>query len=270
MRVRHAVIAAALVLGVSGCGLAGAQTSTIVGKETMIVGVKIDQPGLGALKKGRNEGFDVDVAAYLARKLGAKNVVYKETKSAEREEMLRQGKIDFIVASYSITAERKVKVDFAGPYYVAHQDTLVRASDTGIDDVRDLAGKKLCQVTGSNSWRRVKEERKVNVSLVEMPSYRECTAKLADGSVDAVSTDDLILAGLAGETGTSSVRFVNAPFTDERYGVGLKKGDVAACEAINRAISEMYLDGTAKELLGKWFGRTGLKLTVTVPQFEGC
>jgi len=84
-----------------------------------------------------------------------------------------------------------------------------------------------------------------------------------------VSTDDLILAGFAAREG-SAVRIVNAPFSDERYGIGLKKGDLAACEAVNRAVTAMYLDGTAAALLHKWFGKTGLQLDTYVPQFEGC
>ncbi|MDF5751882.1 glutamate ABC transporter substrate-binding protein [Spongiactinospora sp. TRM90649] len=268
MRVRLA-LAGAVVLATAGCGL-GAQADSVLGKETLTIGVKFDQPSLGYKSGNKNEGFDVDVAAYVARKLGAKNFVFKEAPSAKREAMLQAGDVDLIFASYSITAERKTKVDFGGPYYVAHQDTLVRSSDANIRDVRDLAGKKLCQVTGSNSWRRVKEERKVNVELVEVKKYSDCLAKLADGSLDAVSTDDLILAGYAQEAKGSQIRFVNAPFTDERYGVGIRKGDVAGCEAVNKAITEMYLDGTAKRLLEKWFKPTGLNLTFTVPQFEGC
>jgi glutamate transport system substrate-binding protein len=124
-------------------------------------------------------------------------------------------------------------------------------------------------VQGSVSWQRVKIERGVPVQLVQAPTYGDCVAKLTDGSLDAVSTDDLILAGFAARKGRA-VRFVNAPISDERYGVGIKQGDVTGCEDLNKAITEMYLDGTASKLLTKWFGSTSLNLTTTVPQFEGC
>lgn len=261
---------AALILAAAGCGLGGGDQQSILDKEVLVVGVKPDQPGLGLRKGGEYEGFDVDVAKYVTRKLGFENVTFIPAPSAQREKMLQEGQVDLIFATYSITPERKTKVDFSGPYYVAHQDTLVRASDAAvIDNVRDLKGRNLCQVTGSNSWRRVKEERKVAVNLVEAPSYSDCIAKLKSGEVDAVSTDDLILAGFAGAE-TRSVKIINAPFTDERYGVGIKKGDIDGCEAVNKAITEMYQDGTAEKLLHKWFGPTGLNLTTTVPQFEGC
>jgi glutamate transport system substrate-binding protein len=92
---------------------------------------------------------------------------------------------------------------------------------------------------------------------------------LLDGKIDAISTDDVILAGFAARTGTA-VRILNAPFSYERNGIGLRKGDLSGCEAVNRAISQMYLDGTAAALLQKWFGKAGLQLDTHVPQFEGC
>ncbi|MFJ2033524.1 glutamate ABC transporter substrate-binding protein [Streptosporangium sp. NPDC087985] len=256
------LLGAVTLLSATACG-AG---SSILDKDVLVIGVKPDQPGLGMKKaEGKFVGFDVDVAAYIARKLG-KDAKFVAMPSSEREKALMAGSVDLIVATYSITPERKTKVAFGGPYYVAHQDTLVRARESAVTGVRDLKGRKLCQVTGSNSWRRVKEERKIAVELVEAASYSECMSDLKAGKVDAVSTDDLILAGFA----TPDLKIVNAPFTDERYGVGIQAGDLDGCEAVNKAITEMYLDGSAKKLLQKWFGKSGLALTFTVPQFEGC
>jgi glutamate transport system substrate-binding protein len=94
-------------------------------------------------------------------------------------------------------------------------------------------------------------------------------SKLKSGALDAVSTDDLILAGFANQQ-KGSFKVINDPFTDEKYGVGIKKGDTETCEAVNKAINDMYSDGTAKTLLEKHFAGTGLKLVTTVPQMEGC
>ena len=259
-------LAAALALG--GCGGTDGSGS-ITTRRTLVVGVKADQPGLGLRNAaGRYEGFDVDVATYVAKRLGA-TVVFRPTVSAERERSLQAGAVDMVVATYSITAERKTKVTFAGPYYVAHQDTLVRSGDRGIRNVRDLRGRRLCQVTGSVSWRRVTEERKVAAELVPAAAYGDCVERLTGGLIDAVSTDDLILAGFASRAG-GGVRLINAPISDEKYGIGLRLGDVDGCEAVNKAITEMYQDGTAARLLGKWFGTTSLRPTTTVPQFECC
>ncbi|MEU8343633.1 amino acid ABC transporter substrate-binding protein, PAAT family [Actinomadura meyerae] len=269
--ITRAAAAAALAAAVlAGCGLGGTEKKSLAGKDSLVIGVKEDQPALGVKRPdGTYEGFDVDVATYIAGRLGVpkSRITWRTTNSSVREEALAKGTVDMIVATYSITPKRKMKVTFGGPYYVAHQDTFVRADAASIRDVRDLKDKRICEVRGSNSWRRVIEERKVAAKPVTVDTYGACMDALAAGRLDAVSTDDLILAGFAaGRPG----RMINAPFTDEKYGVGLRKGDLKGCEEVNRAITAMYQDGTAERLLTKWFGKSGLKLTTSVPQFEGC
>jgi len=268
--VAAAVVALALVLSLASCSAGG--PPSIVGKQTLRIGVKADQPGLGLrLPDGKFAGFDVDVALYIAAKLGVRpdHVTFVPVTSATRETALENGSVDMVIATYSITPERETVVTFGGPYYVAHQDTMVRAGDTAIRSVHDLGGKRLCAVAGSNSWKRVTQELSIAAVLVPAASYSACVAMLLDGRVDAVSTDDLILAGFAEREGPA-VRIVNAPFSYERYGIGIRKGDLSGCEAVNRAVSQMYLDGTAAALLQKWFGSTRLQLDTYVPQFEGC
>jgi glutamate transport system substrate-binding protein len=274
MRATRAIAAPGAVLAavalLPACGLGAQEEQSIADKESLVIGVKEDQPALGVKRPdGTYEGFDVDVATYIAGRLGIpqSRLTFRTTNSSVREDALAKGTVDMIIATYSITAKRKMKVTFGGPYYVAHQDTFVRADAAAIKDVRDLKGKRICEVTGSNSWRRVIEERKVAAKPVTVNTYGACMDALAAGRLDAVSTDDLILAGFA--TGRPG-RMINAPFTDEKYGVGLKKGDLKGCEEVNRAITAMYQDGTAQRLLTKWFGKSGLKLTTSVPQFEGC
>jgi glutamate transport system substrate-binding protein len=265
-----AVVTLALSLSTAACSAGG--PPSIVGKQTLRIGVKADQPGLGLrLPDGQFAGFDVDVARYVAARLGVRpdHITFVPVTSATRETTLENGTVDMVFATYSITPQRETKVTFGGPYYVAHQDTMVRADDTAIRSVHDLKGKRLCAVTGSNSWKRVTQELNIAATLVPAASYSACVAMLLDGRADAVSTDDLILAGFAARAGPA-VGIVNAPFSDERYGIGIRKGDLSGCEAVNRAVSEMYLDGTAAALLHKWFGKTKLQLDTHVPQFEGC
>jgi glutamate transport system substrate-binding protein len=264
-----AVVALALGLSMAACSASG--PPSIVGKQTLRIGVKADQPGLGLrLPDGRFAGFDVDVARYVAAKLGVRpdHITFVQVTSATRETALENGSVDMVFATYSITPERETKVTFGGPYYVAHQDTMVRVGDTAIRSVHDLKGKRLCAVAGSNSWKRVTQELDIPAVLVPAARYSACVAMLLAGRVDAVSTDDLILAGFA--RAGPAVRILNAPFSYERYGIGIRKGDLSGCEAVNRAVSQMYLDGTAAALLQKWFGKTRLQLDTHVPQFEGC
>ncbi|GHD31486.1 ABC transporter substrate-binding protein [Nocardiopsis kunsanensis] len=274
-RKRHrpvtSLLAAAVGLStLAACAASGEEASVLEG-DTITIGVKFDQPGLGLGENGEFAGFDVDVAHYLAEEMGfdRDDVEMVGVTSVEREDKIIEGEVDMVVATYSITPERKTEVTFGGPYYVAKQDILVSADATDIETVRDLEGLEVCQGEGSNSASRITEGLGIDATVSEAPSYSRCIDRLDDGSADAVSTDDLILAGYLAED-PSAYRFVNYPFTDEKYGVGLPYEDVEACEAVNKAINRMYQDGTAGELLEKWFGSTDLELLRTVPQFEGC
>jgi glutamate transport system substrate-binding protein len=270
-----ALTAVTALAALAGCGVGGGPTS-IVDKHALVIGVDDDQPGLGRrLPDGGVEGFDVDVATYVAGRLGVagNKITFRPIPKDKRDAVLRDGTVDMLLATYSILPSRKPLVTFAGPYYVAHQDILVRQNDTSIKTVRDLSGKRLCHVNGSFSWNRVIKERGIpDVHGVDAGSYRECVTMLTKGRMDAVATDDLILAGIAAETGSqeSPVRLVNAPFNDERYGIGLRKGDLKGCEAVNRALTEMYQSGAVATMLQRWFGSVGLQVNTSVPQFEGC
>jgi glutamate transport system substrate-binding protein len=256
-----------------GCRVGDGGPTSIADKHRLVIGVDADQPGLGTRTQiGGVEGFDVDVATYVAGRLGVpdERITFRRVPTGERDTVLREGKVDMLLATYSITPERKDIATFGGPYYVAHQDILTRGNDTSIANVRDLSRKRLCHVIGSYSWERVIDERGIpDVTGVPARSYRECVTMLTGDRVDAVATDDLILAGLAATT-RAGVKLVNAPFNDERYGIGLRKGDLKGCEAVNRALTEMYQSGAAKTMLEQWFGSVGLQVNSSVPQFEGC
>jgi glutamate transport system substrate-binding protein len=275
MRVRLIGMAMAGVaaVGMSLTGCSAKEATSVADKEKLIVGVKYDQPSLGLKTTGGVEGFDVDVANYIAKKLGA-TVEFKEARSANRETFLQNGTVDMIIATYSITDARKPKVTFAGPYVVTHQDIMVRSDDSTITDLGAMKGKKLCQVSGSNSWKNItdgtnKSSLKVASSLVPAQGYDECMTKLKGKTIDAISTDATILAGFVNREG-AAFKVVNAPFTDEKYGVGLKKGDTKGCEEVNKAIAAMYTDGTAKQLWDKWFAKANLPFDATQPPAEGC
>lgn len=264
-----ALAAAAATAVLASCGINNG-SSSVAHKSTLVIGVKADQPGLGLQKDGTFQGFDVDVASYVAKRLGATKVEFKAITSGEREKWLQDGTVDLVVATYSITPVRKTQVLFAGPYYVAHQDTLVLASEANaVRTVHDLKGKTLCSVAGSNSFNRVAVEKKIPAIPVSGSTYKDCVDKLAAGQLQAVSTDDLILAGFARERG-GLMHLVNAPFSDEKYGIGVKRGDIEGCEDINKAITDMYQQGVAGQLLDKWFGGSNLHTINSVPQFEGC
>ena len=188
--------------------------------------MKPDQPGLGLQdSSGHYSGFDVDVATYVANKLGATKINFVPTLSANREAFLQQGKVDMVVATYSVTAARQKVVSFAGPYYVAHQDILVRANDSSIKQADDLKGKKVCSGQGSASGDRIEKLYGSAVNLIRLPGYGDCVNQLLGGQVQAVTTDNTILAGFAAQPqNKGKLKVVGTFFSNEIYGIGLKKG----------------------------------------------
>src|SRR6266545_4025192 len=215
---------------------------SVADKDTLVIGIEDDQPGLGTkTPNGTFEGFEVDVATFVAGRLGVAgdSVRFVAIHPNDWERVLRAGTVDLVFAGYAIAPELADRVTYAGPYYVAHQNILVRAHDESIKNVRDLGGKRLCYVAGSRSWRHITQDLGIAAVPVPARSHPDCVGLLARSRLDAVSADDLILAGSTA-TSSSNVMIIDARFTDERYGVGLKKGDLKGCEAVNRALTEMY------------------------------
>lgn len=253
----------ALAVAATACGSSDKNDSGSSGGGGKIkVGIKFDQPGIGLKEpSGSFSGFDVDVATYVAGKLGYKpsQIEWVETKSADRENALARGDVKFIAASYSINDERKQKVDFAGPYLLAHQDLLVK-KDSDISKATDLNGKKLCSVTGSTSAQNVQKTIAPKANLKEYSGYSECIAALQSGAVDAVTTDDSILAGFASQDKyKGQFKLAGLKLSNENYGVGVKKGDSATLKKINDALTTMVSDGSWQKAVDKNFGPAGYK-----------
>ncbi|MCX5330916.1 MULTISPECIES: glutamate ABC transporter substrate-binding protein [unclassified Streptomyces] len=247
-----AAAAAALVLSLTATACGGddgdsdSTDSGSSGGGKIKIGIKYDQPGLGLKEPdGSFSGFDVDVATYVAKELGYKpdQIEFVETKSADRENALARGDVKFIAATYSINDERKQKVDFAGPYLLAHQDLLVKA-DSDITEATDLNGKNLCSVTGSTSAQNVKNDFAPKANLKQVGGYSECISGLQSGTVDALTTDDSILAGFAAQSQyKGKFKLAGLKLSNENYGIGVKKGDTATLDKINKALEKMVSDG---------------------------
>ncbi|MEW1604274.1 glutamate ABC transporter substrate-binding protein [Streptomyces sp. NPDC093808] len=253
----------ALALTATACGGDGdgGSSSSDGGKDKITIGIKFDQPGLGQKTPQGYEGFDVDVATYVAEKLGYEEdqIEWKESKSADRETMLQRGDVDFIAATYSITPERQEKVDFAGPYLLAHQDVLLRADDDKIKSPEDLNNAKLCSVTGSTSAQNIKEKLAPKAQLQPYPTYSACLPGLQNGAVDALTTDDSILAGYAAQDQfKGKFKLGGFKLTNENYGIGVKKGSDLK-DKINKALEEMVSDGSWETAVKENFGPANYK-----------
>ncbi|OSZ60623.1 glutamate-binding protein [Streptomyces pharetrae CZA14] len=263
-----AAAAAALVLSITAtaCGGDGDKDnnggSGSGGGDKIKIGIKYDQPGLGLKEPdGSFSGFDVDVATYVAKELGYEpdQIEWVETKSADRENALSRGDVKFIAATYSITDERKEKVDFAGPYLLAHQDLLVK-KDSDIKEGTDLNGKKLCSVTGSTSAQNVKDTIAPKAQLKQVGTYSECLAALQSGAVDALTTDDSILAGFAAQKQyQGQFKLAGLKLSNENYGIGVKKGDTETVNKINDALEKMVSDKAWDKAVQENFGPADYK-----------
>ena len=227
---------------------AGTTMERLNNAQKIVIGTKFDQPGFG-LKglSGKPEGFDVEVAKIIAGEMGisANNIEWVETPSKVREDYIEQGKVDMVVATYTINDTRKQRVDFAGPYYEAGQSIMVGSDDTSItgpDSFKD-GTKKVCSVTGSTPAENIKKYVKdVGSQLVLFDTYDKCRDALKGGQVDAVTTDNVILLGFISKD-QASFKLAGDKFTKEPYGIGVRKGDAAFRNFINDVLQKTYQDG---------------------------
>jgi glutamate transport system substrate-binding protein len=266
-RIAAAALAALTAITISGCGSTGEVKTPAplpgASLSSLKIGISFDQPGLG-LKTGNSyEGFDVDTATYVAAALGVSKdeITWVEANPADREKLITDGEVDLVFSTYSITDDRKKEVDFAGPYFVAHQDLLVRRNEEDIRSPQTLNGRTLCSVSGTTSSAYIKDRYKGKITLQEYPKYSDCVSALAASTVDAVTTDDVILAGFAATSQyKGKLRLVGRGFTDEQYGVGIKKGNTDLAGKVNTALQQYIDDGSWKRSLQNNVGPSGYSI----------
>jgi glutamate transport system substrate-binding protein len=221
----------------------GTTMAEIADKGTVTIGTKFDQPGFGLLGlEDKPEGFDVEVGKIIAGALGISedDIEWKETPSDVREQVIEDGEVDFVVATYTINDERKQRITFAGPYYEAGQMLMVKSDNdtiTAPEDLKDNPDSKVCSVTGSTPSVNIEEYLASEDQLVLFDVYDKCADALRTGQVDVVTTDNVILAGFVSES-EDEFKLVGEQFTEEPYGIGIQKGDTDFCEFINDTLQE--------------------------------
>ncbi|MGH9038217.1 MAG: glutamate ABC transporter substrate-binding protein [Acidimicrobiia bacterium] len=243
---------------------AGSTMARLADAGAIRIGTKFDQPGLGNinLETDKPEGFDVEIGKIIAGKLGIdpEKIEWVETVSANRESFIANGRVDLVIATYTINDKRKETVDFAGPYYVAGQDLLVAKDDESITGPDTLAGKRVCAATGSTPIGNIRTNYP-DAEAVEFDTYTECVDQLEAGQIDAVSTDDIILAGYAADPKyAGKFRVVGKTFSMEPYGLGVKKGDTDFRNFLNDTLEAIYQDGSWKEAFGATLGSSGVEV----------
>jgi glutamate transport system substrate-binding protein len=276
-----------LVLATSvlaACGSTSAPVYTTVAhpaKGKIVIGIDFTEPGLGYKSGNTYGGFDVDTARYVAHYLGypEQRIVWKPVVPGDRERLLESHKVNLIFATYSITPARAKLVDFAGPYFIAHQGLLIRRNDDvravgsigalaghgamrPITGLSTLDGKRLCSGTGTTSAKRILDRYSAEkITLLEDADINDCVEALYNGKVDAVTTDDVILAGFAAHGKYNGVlKVLGTNFSNERYGVGIPKGDTTLVKRVNAALRRYIADGSWKRSLERNIAPSGYSL----------
>ena len=289
-RTKAVLAAAGLAFSLAACGNAGesdsADTDVTVAEDAassfdagtrmkeladsgkITIGTKFDQPGIGF--KGATDdvptGLDPEMGKILAASLGIKpeDITWKETISDNREPVLQKGEVDLVLASYSITDDRRKVVGQAGPYYVTGQQLLVKKG-SDIKSVDDIKGKEVCSVTGSTSLDNVEAK---GAKPRGFDTYSECRDQVADGSVDSMTTDGAILLGYAAED-PDNLQVVGEPFSEERYGVGYSKKYPEMCQWITDTLKKAEDDGTWDQAFEATLGKSGVE-TPDPPKMDPC
>ncbi|MFI7022418.1 glutamate ABC transporter substrate-binding protein [Micromonospora sp. NPDC049900] len=261
-RIAAFAAAATLALGMTACGgddaddaagetkdfAAGSTMERLNKAQSIKIGTKFDQPlfGLKGLD-GDPQGFDVEIGKVIAAELGIpeSKIEWVETPSAVREQRIEESAVDLVIATYTINDTRKERIDFAGPYYIAGQTILVRADEneiTGPDSFKTTT-KKICSVQGSTPAKNI-EPYLSNVAeqLVVFDVYTKCLDALKGGQVDAITTDNVILTGYMSQN-EGQFKLAGEPFTEEPYGIGLKKGDNDFRTFLNDTLEASFADG---------------------------
>ncbi|MBD8505778.1 glutamate ABC transporter substrate-binding protein [Hoyosella sp. G463] len=239
------------------------------------VGIKFDQPGFGLLRlEGGFTGFDVEIAQFVAAGLGfePEDIEYYEAPSQRREELIEYNNVDMVVATYTINDRRRERISFAGPYYLAGQQLMVAADDqriTGPEAFRENTDAKVCSVTGSTPSQTIQEYLASSDQLVLFDVYSKCADALRTGQVDAVTTDNVILLGLVAKSG-GEFRMAGQQFTEEPYGIGIPKGEVAFCEFINEQVRLAYESGAYTEAWEATAGSVEGAQTPELPEPDPC
>lgn len=221
---------------------AGTTMAELADAGEITIGTKFDQPLFGLNGLDGPEGFDVEIGKIIAAKLGIapENINWVEAVSANREPFIENGEVDLVIATYTINDTRKEVVSFAGPYYMAGQSILTLADNDDIQSEDDLVGQPVCSVTGSTPAANLEA---LGAQPVLTDTYSNCLEPLRNGAVVAVSTDNVILAGLAAQN-EGEFQVVGEPFTDEPYGIGLALDDTEFRNWINDVLEESYEDGS--------------------------
>jgi polar amino acid transport system substrate-binding protein len=221
----------------------------------LIAGVSADTLLFGFRNpfSGDLEGFDIDMVRAVATEIfGRANISYKVLTYAQRIPALQSGAVDIVADVMTINCARWEQIDFSSEYFHAGQRVLV-ATDSTAKRIEDLNGKRVCAAEGSTNIDELKNFPKV--ITVPVPDISDCMVLFQQGSVDAVTGDDTVLAGFVAQDPYAKI--VGSAFTSEPYGLGIAKPHTEFVRYVNAMIEQMRVDGTWAQMYRKWLKPPG-------------
>jgi polar amino acid transport system substrate-binding protein len=215
---------------------------------------------------GQLEGFDIDIAREIARAIfGDPNrIQLRVVDASQRESVLQDGEVDLVVRTYSITCARKQKVAFSTVYFNANQKVL-SVKGSGIDSFPALSGKRVCAVSGTTSLSKL-FELNPPPKVFGVATWTDCLLMLQQGQVDAISTDDVVLRGLAHQDPNTAV--VGESVAVEPYGIGIKKENTDLVRFVNGVLEKIRDDGTWQRLYEARLEELGPSPGPPAPRYE--
>ena len=234
------------------------EIKSVMDKDKIIVGLDDAFAPMGFKNEsGEIVGFDVDLAKEVGQRLD-KEVVFQPIDWSMKESELNSGNIDFIWNGYTITEERKEKVDFSEAY-LNNKQVIVTLTTTDINSKSDLADKKVGAQSESSAIEAMEKDMELYESFnggeaITFEDNNQALMDLEAGRIDAVVADEILVKYYIKLKGEDKFKVLTENFGSEEYGVGIRKGDIETVEAINNAFEEMKKDGKMAEISQKWFG----------------
>jgi polar amino acid transport system substrate-binding protein len=215
---------------------------------------------------GEISGFDVDIAGEVARDIfdTPAQVEYRILSADERITALQTSQVDIVVNTMSITCQRRELVNFSTVYFTANQRILA-ARDSAITQASDLPGKRVCVTNGTTSLRRIRQIAPSPI-IVSVLNWADCLVALQQHQVDAVSTDDSILAGLVSQD--PYLRIVGPNMGQEPYGIGINVDNTGMVRFVNATLDRIREDGTWNTLYRKWLTVLGPAPAPPAPRYS--
>lgn len=253
MKLFKSISLIALILNLGGFAAHADVLANIKKKGTLTAGVKDSLPPFGYIDESSRQiiGYDIDFVNAIAKKIGVK-VELKPVTSANRIPMLTEGNVDMLVATMTKNPERAQQVDFSYAYFLTGQKFITGKGK--VKTLKDLETAKIGTAKGSTSEKNATAALP-KATVLSFDDYPQAVLALSQGKVQAVTTDEAILAGLLAKMpNRDKYEITDLQISDEPYGIAIKKGEKSLVELVNKTILEMEKNGEAAKIFEKWFG----------------